>query len=138
MASYIALLRKDPDSDFGVDFPDFPGCVTAGSTLDEARVMAAEALGGHIACLVESGHDIPESSTLDAVMADSANRDALPFLVTVDEPRARAVRVNITMPDDVLKQIDEYARAHGMSRSRFLARAAEQAMAAERKRAPAG
>ena len=25
MRTYIALLRKDPDSDFGVDFPDFPG-----------------------------------------------------------------------------------------------------------------
>ena len=138
MASYIALLRKDPESDFGVDFPDFPGCVTAGSTLDEARVMAAEALGGHIACLVESGHDIPEPRTLDAIMADRANRDALPFLVTVEEKESRAVRVNVTLPEDVLKRIDAYATIHGMSRSRFLARAAEQAMAAKRKRAPAG
>ena len=44
MSTYIALIRKDPDSDYGVDFPDFPGCVTAGSTLDEARSMADEAL----------------------------------------------------------------------------------------------
>ena len=138
MASYIALLRKDPNSDFGVEFPDFPGCVTAGSTLDEARTMAAEALGGHIACLVESGHDIAEPSTLDAIMADRANRDALPFLVTVEEKESRAVRVNITLPEDVLKRIDAYARTNGMSRSRFLARAAEQAIAAGRKRASAG
>jgi hypothetical protein len=33
MTSYIALLRKDVDSDYGVEFPDFPGCVTAGTTL---------------------------------------------------------------------------------------------------------
>ena len=33
MASYIALLRKDKDSDFGVDFPDFPGCITAGKDM---------------------------------------------------------------------------------------------------------
>jgi predicted RNase H-like HicB family nuclease len=33
MTAYIALIRKEPDSDFGVDFPDFPGCVTAGRTL---------------------------------------------------------------------------------------------------------
>jgi len=25
MTSYIGLIRKDTDSDFGVDFPDFPG-----------------------------------------------------------------------------------------------------------------
>jgi predicted RNase H-like HicB family nuclease len=40
MASYIAVLHKDADSDYGVDFPDFPGCVTAGETLEEARKMA--------------------------------------------------------------------------------------------------
>ncbi len=34
--SYIALLRKDEGSDYGVEFPDFPGCVTAGKTLEEA------------------------------------------------------------------------------------------------------
>jgi predicted RNase H-like HicB family nuclease len=44
----IALLRKCPDSDFGVDFPDFPGCITAGTTLEETREMAAEALAFHI------------------------------------------------------------------------------------------
>lgn len=48
MAAYIALLRKDDASDYGVDFPDFPGCVTAGLTMDEARHMAAEALQLHV------------------------------------------------------------------------------------------
>jgi predicted RNase H-like HicB family nuclease len=41
---YIAYLHKDGNSDFGVSFPDFPGCVTAGKTLEEARQMATEAL----------------------------------------------------------------------------------------------
>ena len=44
MAAYIALLRKDASSDYGVDFPDLPGCVTAGRSLEEARRAAAEAL----------------------------------------------------------------------------------------------
>ncbi len=48
MAAYIGLLRKDAGSDFGVDFPDFPGCVTAAKTLTEARRLAAEVLGLHI------------------------------------------------------------------------------------------
>ena len=56
MTAYIALLRKDPDSDIGVDFPDFPGCVTAGEALLRA-------------------------STLDAIAADEHNRDAIGFLV---------------------------------------------------------
>ncbi len=33
---YIAYLHKDRKSDFGVSFPDFPGCITAGKTLDES------------------------------------------------------------------------------------------------------
>ena len=43
---YIAIIHNEPDSDFGVSFPDFPGCITAGRTLDEAKDMALEALTG--------------------------------------------------------------------------------------------
>ena len=48
MTTYIALLRKDPASDFGVDVPDFPGCVTASQTLQDASRMAIEALTLHV------------------------------------------------------------------------------------------
>ena len=89
MATYIALLRKDPDSDYGVDFPDFPGCVTAGRDLDEARVMAAEALSGHIACMAEEGLPIPAPSAFQDVMADPDNADALLFQVEVPVKVAR-------------------------------------------------
>ncbi len=126
MANYIAFMRKEPDSDFGVDFPDFPGCVTAGSTLEEARVMAAEALEGHIAVMVESGMAIPEPSPLDAVAYDPDNRDAVAFLVHVPDGRAKAVRVNITLPSDLLRAIDEAAESHGFTRSGFLAQAARK------------
>ena len=36
---YIAYLHKDKNSDYGVSFPDFPGCVTGGKTLEEARKL---------------------------------------------------------------------------------------------------
>ena len=41
---YIAYLHKDRDSDFGVSFPDFPGCVTAGRTLARSAYMVQSAL----------------------------------------------------------------------------------------------
>jgi len=50
---YIAYLHKERNSDFGVSFPDFPGCVTAGKTLDQARRMAAQALALHIDGMIE-------------------------------------------------------------------------------------
>ncbi len=45
---FFAVIDKDPNSDYGVMFPDFLGCVTAGTTIDEATEMAAEALQFHI------------------------------------------------------------------------------------------
>jgi predicted RNase H-like HicB family nuclease len=54
--NYIAIIHKEPNSDFGVSFPDFPGCITTGRTLGEARDMAAEALAGHIAVMQERGN----------------------------------------------------------------------------------
>ncbi|MFY9875652.1 MAG: type II toxin-antitoxin system HicB family antitoxin, partial [Rhodomicrobium sp.] len=41
---YPALVDKDAESDFGVSFPDFPGCVSAGETLEDALIGAQEAL----------------------------------------------------------------------------------------------
>ena len=39
---YIAIMHKEPNSAYGVSFPDFPGCVTAGDTLEQAREMVAD------------------------------------------------------------------------------------------------
>ncbi|CAL8971603.1 hypothetical protein RHODGE_RHODGE_03844 [Rhodoplanes serenus] len=44
MPHYIALIHKEPDSSYGVSFPDVPGVVTAGDTLDEAMRNAAAVL----------------------------------------------------------------------------------------------
>lgn len=127
MAHYIALIHKDADSDYGVSFPDFPGCVTAGVTLDEARDMAAEALTFHIEGMVEDGDAIPEPSSLEQVMADPENRDGVAILVAT-ETRSKTVRVNITLPEDTLRDVDRYAEAHGFTRSGFLVQAARRVM----------
>jgi predicted RNase H-like HicB family nuclease len=120
MTNYIALLRKDPDSDYGVDFPDFPGCVTAGRTLDEARSMAAEALALHVAGMREDRDPVPDPSTLDAIMSDSANRDAVAFLVDIAARPSRSVRVNVMLPEEIVEAIDRKTT----NRSRFLTEAA--------------
>jgi len=128
MPNYIGLIHKDADSDFGVSFPDFAGVVTAGSNLDEARAMAEEALAFHIQGLVEDGEAIPEPSTLEEVMSDPDNRSGVAILVAVKSDQPKAVRVNVTLPEDILKQIDRYAEAHGYTRSGLLAQAAKKLM----------
>jgi len=120
MTTYIALLRKDPSSDYSVDFPDFPGCITAGRTLDEARRMAGKALRLHIQGMIQDRDPIPPPSPLDGVLADPQAADAVPFLVDVPAEPSRAVRLNITLPEDLVQAIDRATT----NRSRFLAEAA--------------
>ncbi|WP_046868741.1 type II toxin-antitoxin system HicB family antitoxin [Microvirga massiliensis] len=132
MRYYVALVHKDAESDFGVSFPDFPGCVTAGSTLEEAASMAAEALAGHIELMIDEGMPVPEPTDLDMVMTDPENRSGVPVMVPAMVCKTpKAVRVNITMPADVLEQIDRYADRHGYNRSGFLVQAAKKAMETE-------
>jgi predicted RNase H-like HicB family nuclease len=52
MIVYIATVHKEADSDYGVRFYDFPGCISVGSTIEEAKEMATEALTGHTSLMV--------------------------------------------------------------------------------------
>ena len=128
MTSYIALLRKDTDSDYGVEFPDFPGCVTAGENLDEARRMAEEALTFHIEGMLEDSAPLPEPSGLEAVMANPENRQAVALLVDVPEPSSAIVRIDLDLPETTLREVDAQARSKGISRSEFLVKAALDAL----------
>jgi predicted RNase H-like HicB family nuclease len=119
---YIAYLHKDRNSDFGVSFPDFPGCITAGKTLEEARRKAAEALSFHVAGMLVDNEKIPEPSTIDDVAEDPALKDAVAFLVTAS--LERTVRVNVTARESQLKRIDRLARSAGLTRSAYMVQAA--------------
>lgn len=125
---YVGLIHKDPDSDFGVSFPDFPGCVSAGASLDETLAMGREALQAHVELMVEVGEAIPEPTSLEAVVSDPANAGGVPVLIPVAPAAARTMRVNITMAEDVLRAVDAFAEQHGYTRSGFLAAAARRAM----------
>jgi predicted RNase H-like HicB family nuclease len=121
MTAYVALLRKQPDSAYGVDFPDFPGCITAGTTLEDARWMAAEAIQFHVEGMIEDGEPIPAPSRLDQIMADPNHRDAVAVLIDA-AVRRPSVRINISMVPDLLEAIDLVSD----NRSRFLAEAARE------------
>ena len=120
---YFGLIRKENSSDYGVDFPDFPGCITAGKTLDEARAMAAEALNAHIELMLEDSEKLPVPTSLEKIMAIAENRDAVGILVDVNLPSS-VRRINITIREEALSEIDQYAKNHGYTRSDFLTRAA--------------
>jgi predicted RNase H-like HicB family nuclease len=120
---YIAYLHKDGKSDYGVSFPDFPGCITAGSTLEEARRMAAEALSLHVAGMREDGEKAPRPSTLDELQRDRAMKGAVAFLVELPELE-KTIRFNMTARASQLSEIDRRARAAKLTRSAYLVHSA--------------
>ena len=126
MRAYIALIHKDEGSDYGVSFPDLPGCMTAGETLDEAHRFAAEALALHLQGMGQDGEAVPEPSSLEAIMRDPDNQQGVAILVPAPPSKVRSIRVNVTLPEDVLERVDAYAEDHGYTRSGFLAKAANR------------
>jgi predicted RNase H-like HicB family nuclease len=129
MANYIAIVHKEAKTDFGVSFPDFPGCITAGQTVDEAKDLAQEALALHVKGMIEDGDQLPAPSKLEDIMADADYAGAVAYLVvSIPDTKPRTIRVNITVPEMTLKQIDAAAKKRGMSRSSFLVHVAQNAI----------
>jgi len=132
MPNYIAVVHKELTSDYGVSFPDFPGCITAGKTIDEAKDWAYEALLLHLEGLREDGERLPDPTNLEDIVADPENAEAVAFLViSLPDAHGKAKRINITMPEETLRRVDAAAKRRGLSRSSYLARAAQEVMEQE-------
>lgn len=137
---YPAVITKAEGEDYGVVFPDLPGCVTTGETIAEAAEMAIEALAGHVGTMIEADQPVPEPAALDAPLpdwlADIAGKViAAPVLVPVEIP-SRSVRINISLDDALLARLDRAAAAENETRSGFIARAVRELLDA-RQREPA-
>jgi predicted RNase H-like HicB family nuclease len=89
-------------------FPDLPGCTSAGKTIQDAGLNAEDALQAHIDPSVEHGDPTPEPSALDQLVVDPDVIEVARILVRA-EPRGWAIRVNITLPEDLLTAVDRYA-----------------------------
>jgi predicted RNase H-like HicB family nuclease len=130
MKRYLAFLRLDASGGYGVSFPDFPGCVSAGDGLPEAIDQAAQALRFHVDGMIEDLADIPEPSDLNRLRNNPRYGDELLEAIIVPvpllPPRGKAVRVNITVDRNLLQVIDTTASERGLSRSAFIAEASRR------------
>lgn len=121
---FPAIIERGKRRSYGVFFPDLPGCVSAGATIQEAARKAEEALALHLEGMVEEGETVPEPSELDRIPQDAEVKEVARILVRGVVPSDRVLRVNVTLPEDLLRRID----ARSSNRSRFLADAAERAL----------
>ena len=95
----------------------------------EADKPGAMSLALHLEGLAADGEAAPEPSSLEEIMKEAQNKDGVAVLIAAPASEVKSVRINVTMPADVLDQIDRYAEREGFTRSGFLAQAAKKAMA---------
>ena len=124
MAYFIAILHQDPGTDYGLCFPEFPGCVAAENNLEGLKAAAEEALAGHLQLLAETGAAVPPPTPIEAIMTDPDSADSLPALIHAPDIADPVVRVNVTFKRSTLAAIDRNAAQRGLTRSALLARAA--------------
>lgn len=123
---YPVVIHKDRDSDYGVTVPDLPGCFSAGDTADAALTNAIEAIECHIEGLLNDGERIPPGMPIENYRAKREFASGIWALVDVDLSKlsGKVRRVNITLPERILTQIDSFASRTGDTRSGFLVHAA--------------
>jgi predicted RNase H-like HicB family nuclease len=136
MTRYVGILEKDEGSLWGIWFPDVPGCVTAGETMEEALANAPEVLALFAEVGAEHGEEMPLPRNLSELKQDPDVRAALAkgdvaVLVPLVRNSGRTIRANISIDAGTLAAIDEAAKARGLTRSAFLVSAARDKILSE-------
>jgi predicted RNase H-like HicB family nuclease len=113
----------------GVLFPDFAGCFAAADEWEDLPGAIQEAVQAHFYGEPEA---VPAPTALEVLAADPQYSGGVWLLADVDLSRidTRPVRLNVSLPSNLVQQIDTWADKNHMTRSGFLAKAALEAMRA--------
>lgn len=122
---YIAVFDYDEDG-YTVTFPDLPGCITCGDDMEEAYMMAKEALELHLYGMEEDGDEIPVPSKPIDIKLDDKNKftaliEAYMPLVR-DQMANKSVKKTLTIP----KWLNDLAEKHNINFSQTLQSALKQ------------
>ena len=133
---YPIFIHKDKDSAFGVIVPDLPGCYSAGDTIEEAIENAHEAIELHIECLLSDNESLPLKKSVDEHLENPDLKGGVVAVIDVDISKlsGKTIRINVSLPERFLKQIDEFTHNHGGNRSGFLLDAAMTYMSEHREK----
>ena len=124
---YPLYVWKDADSAYGASFPDLPGVHTAADELQDLNTAAQEA----VEAMYEGEANIPAASAIEKWTSNPDYAEGFWMLVNIDlsKVNTKPVRLNISLPESLLRDIDLYAKSRHLTRSGFLAQAAMKAMA---------
>ena len=116
MIRYPALIDGEKGA-YGVSFPDIPGVVAMGVTMDEALLNAEEALRDYVIETEKTGNKPVSPSLIEEIQTPAGSA-----LVSVPLIRlsGHSVRANLTLDEEVVTYIDGEARRRGMTRTKFV------------------
>ena len=116
MSRYPAWIDGEQGA-YGVSFPDLPGIVAMGTTVDEALLHAEEALRDYVIETERDGEPITPPTSIEHVETPIGYT-----LVSVPLIRlsGRSVRANLTLDEGVAAFIDGEARRRNMTRTAYV------------------
>lgn len=121
---YPAYIHKDPGSAYGATIPDLPGLFSAADDLADLPAMIQDAAE----LMFDDEKDAPAPATaIERWQGNPDYQGGFWMMVDIDLSKinTRAIRLNISLPENLVGKIDSAASARRMSRSAFLAMAAE-------------
>ncbi len=129
---YTALIDGTRNA-YGVVFPDLPGCVAMGRSVEDAIAHAADALRDWVEVLEASGGTVPGPRAVEALrsdpevaaaLADGATLASVPLVRETGRP----VRANLSIDAGILKAIDDEAARRKLTRSALVELLAARAL----------
>ncbi|NVO12492.1 MAG: type II toxin-antitoxin system HicB family antitoxin [Rhodoplanes sp.] len=129
MTTHVIAIVHEEAGIYGISFPDFPGCIAAGDSLDEVLRRGAAAATAYIDSLIEDGEPVPTPRTLDRLKADpSFHEDAEDSMIVAlpVDLSGKSVPVDVTFDEGLVAAVDDAAARAGLSRADFLAAAAKE------------
>ena len=113
---YPALMDGEEGA-YGVVFPDLPGCVAMGYTVEDAIVNAEDAMRDWVDEMEKNGWDVPRPSPFQSIeVPEGCQLVSIPLI----RVSGRRVRANLTLDEGVAAFIDSEARRRKMTRTAYI------------------
>ena len=116
MLRYPALIDGENGA-YGVSFPDLPGVVAMGETVDQALVNAEDALRDYAIETEKDGQArIAPGAIEDVTPPAGSTLVSIPLI----HLSGRSIRANMMLDEGVIAFIDSEARRRGMTRTSYV------------------
>ena len=116
---YPAVFHINRDNSYTITYPDLPGCVSEGKSLENAIYMAQSALLQWLSYLSDEKQEIPNASSIKSI---STSGEEFASLIRIETKEDRAIKRTVSIP----KWMDDRVVESGLSLSRVLQDALSQ------------